>query len=42
MSPDFKELLQLFDTHEAEYLIVEGYAVIRYTQPRYIDGGALD
>ena len=35
MSPDFKELLQLFDAHEVEYLIVGGYAVIRYTQPRY-------
>ena len=35
MSPDFKDLLRLCDDHEVEYLIVGGYAVIRYTQPRY-------
>lgn len=35
MSPDFKDILRLFEKHEVEYLIVGGYAVIRYTQPRY-------
>lgn len=35
MNQDFKELLQLFEEHEVEYMIVGGYAVIRYTQPRY-------
>jgi hypothetical protein len=35
MNQDFKDLLQLFAKHEVEYLIVGGYAVIRYTQPRY-------
>jgi hypothetical protein len=32
---DFKELLQMFAEHEVEYLVVGGYAVIHYTQPRY-------
>jgi hypothetical protein len=35
MSPDFKDMLRLFEEHEVDYLIVGGYAVIRYTQPRY-------
>lgn len=35
MSPDFKEMLRLFEENNVEYLIVGGYAVIRYTQPRY-------
>jgi len=35
MNQDFKELLQPFEEHEVEYMIVGGYAVIRYTQPRY-------
>lgn len=35
MSPDFKDMLRLLEEHEVDYLIVGGYAVIRYTQPRY-------
>ena len=35
MNPDFRDLLRLFEKHEVEYLIVGGYAVIRYTQPRF-------
>ena len=35
MNPDFKELLQLFNANHVEYLIVGGYAVIEYTEPRY-------
>lgn len=34
-SPDFKELLRLFNGKEAEYLIVGGYAVMKYTEPRF-------
>ena len=30
MSPDFKELLQLFNANQVEYLIVGGYAVIMW------------
>lgn len=34
-SPDFKELLRLFAAHEVRYLVVGGYAVMRYTEPRF-------
>lgn len=30
-SPDFRELLKLSDGHDVPYLIVGGYAVMRYT-----------
>jgi hypothetical protein len=33
-SPDFKELLRAFNEKQAEYLIVGGYAVMKYTEPR--------
>ena len=35
MNRDFKDILLLFEKYDVEYLIVGGYAVIRYTQPRY-------
>ena len=35
MNSDFKELLQSFARHKVRYLIVGGYAVIHYSQPRY-------
>ena len=34
-SPHFKELLQRFNANEDEYLIVGGYAVMKYTEPRF-------
>jgi len=34
-SPDFKELLRAFNERKAEYLIVGGYAVMKYTEPRF-------
>ncbi len=34
-SPDLKELLNLFKKHNVKYLIVGGYAVMRYTEPRF-------
>ena len=34
-SPDFKELLNLFKKHNVRYLIIGGYAVMRYTEPRF-------
>ena len=34
-SPDFKELLSIFRDAEVQYLVVGGYAVMRYTEPRY-------
>ncbi|MFK5924901.1 MAG: hypothetical protein QM496_22200 [Verrucomicrobiota bacterium] len=35
MNSDFKDLLHIFAEEKVEYLIVGGYAVIHYTQPRY-------
>jgi len=35
MNSDFKDLLRIFEAEAVEYLIVGGYAVIHYTQPRY-------
>jgi len=34
-SPDFKELLRVWNEKQAEYLIVGGYAVMKYTEPRF-------
>ena len=34
-SPDFFELLSLFTSYEVRYLVVGGYAVMKYTEPRY-------
>ncbi len=34
-SPDYKELLLAFNEHAVRYLIVGGYAVMKYTEPRY-------
>jgi len=35
MNSDFKDLLQLLSEKNAEYLIIGGYAVIHYAEPRY-------
>ena len=35
MNSDFKDLLQIFEEEQVEYLIVGAYAVIHYSQPRY-------
>lgn len=34
-SPDFKELLKIFKKHKIRYLIVDGYAVMKYSEPRF-------
>ena len=34
-SQDFKDLLNLFKEHNVRYLIVGGYAVMRYSEPRF-------
>lgn len=34
-SPDLKELLNLFRKYNVKYLVVGGYAVMRYTEPRF-------
>lgn len=35
MSPDFKEILSIFNDHEVKYLVVGAYAVMKYSEPRY-------
>ena len=34
-TPGFRELLRTLNENEAEYLIVGGYAVMKYTEPRF-------
>ena len=34
-SPDFKELLKIFKKHKVCYLIVGGYAAMKYSEPRF-------
>lgn len=34
-SPDFKDLLNLFRSAEVRFLVIGGYAVMKYTEPRY-------
>ena len=34
-SPHYKELLRILNEFEVEYLVVGGYAVMKYTEPRY-------
>lgn len=34
-NPDFKELLSLLEKHKVRYLVVGGYAVMKYTEPRF-------
>jgi hypothetical protein len=35
VNSDFKDLLSLFNAYRVKYLIIGGYAVIKYTEPRY-------
>lgn len=35
VSLDFKDLLRLFNAYRVKYLIIGGYAGIKYTEPRY-------
>lgn len=34
-SPHYRDLLQALNAHKVEYLIVGGYAVMKYTEPRF-------
>ena len=34
-SPDFKSLLNLFKRYNVRFLVIGGYAVMKYTEPRY-------
>lgn len=33
-TPEFSELLSTFNEHKVKYLIVGGFAVMKYTEPR--------
>lgn len=33
----FKELLQLLNAHSVEFLVVGGYAVMKYSEPRFTE-----
>jgi hypothetical protein len=35
LKPDFKGLLRLFNQHQVRYLVVGGYAAMKYTEPFY-------
>lgn len=35
MNSDFKELLSLFNASKVRYLVVGGYALMKYTEPRF-------
>jgi hypothetical protein len=35
MNSDFKDLLKRFNEYKVRYLVVGGYAVMKYTEPRY-------
>jgi hypothetical protein len=35
MNSDFKDLLRVLSAHDVRFLVVGGYAVIHYSQPRY-------
>jgi hypothetical protein len=35
LKPDFRDLLRLFNQHQVRYLVVGGYAVMKYTEPFY-------
>jgi hypothetical protein len=35
IQPDFRELLELFNVHNVEYMIVGGYALAFHGAPRY-------
>lgn len=35
MSSDFKEILSIFSANQVRYLVIGGYAVSEYTEPRY-------
>ena len=35
VNSDFKELLRIFSDSNVKYLVIGGYAVIKYAEPRY-------
>jgi hypothetical protein len=35
VNSDFSDLLRLFNVNRVRYLVIGGYAIIQYTEPRY-------
>jgi hypothetical protein len=35
VNPDFSDLLKLFNEYGVRYLVIGGYAVIQYAEPRF-------
>ncbi len=35
MNSDFKDLLKIFNNNQVNYLIIGGYAIMKYTEPRF-------
>lgn len=35
VNSDFSDLLRLFNEERVKYLVIGGYAVIQYTEPRF-------
>ena len=35
VNSDFSDLLRLFNGNNVEYLVIGGYALIQYAEPRY-------
>ena len=42
VQPDFKELLELFNAHKVEYMIVGGYALAFHGAPRFMKAWVSD
>jgi hypothetical protein len=38
VNSDFSDLLRLFNDNNVKYLVIGGYALIQYTEPRYTKG----
>ena len=35
VNSDFSDLLRLFNANQVKYLVIRGYALIQYAEPRY-------
>jgi len=35
VNSDFSDLLRLFNANQVKYLVIGGYALIQYAEPRY-------
>ena len=35
VNSDFSDLLQIFNANKVKYLVIGGYAVVQYAEPRF-------